>query len=194
MDQGKIKSNKFNIYNSITPKLQNFPNLGSPNNYKYKNFSTQRKKLNRASSDFEHRNYNTYLEKLKNQNNFSMLHKSDLTYLLYKLKSYNNQVVTYINAKKKSIKDSQDLLKLSEFKLNKLKELQDIDLPDEKISVKNFNELKMSKADIEKRLNFLLKEKEDINYLLKNEIENNKTIEYLYENEQTRLKTTKKKN
>ena len=193
MDQRKIKSNKFNIYKSITPKFQNFPSLGSTINYKYKNFSTQRKKLNRASSDFEQRNYNTYLEKLKNRNNFSMLRQNDLTYLLYKLKNYNNQVVTFTNAKKKSIKDTQDLLKLSEFKLNKLKELQDIDLPDEKISVKNFNELKMSKDDIEKRLNLLLKEKEDINYLLKNEIEQNKTIEYMYQNEETRLKATKKK-
>ena len=196
MDPRKTKSNKFNIYKKSTaPKYQKFPSLYSANNYNHRNSQPKRKKLNRSSSSFYQRNYTNYLEKINNKNNSinsSLLRQSDLSTLLYKLKNYDNQIMTYSNEKKKAIKVLEDLLKVKEFKLNKLQELQDIDLPDEKISVKNFNELKMSKVDIEKKLNFFLKAKEEISYSLKNEIEYNKTVEYMFEDEQTRLEDIKK--
>ena len=100
--------------------------------------------------------------------------------------------MTYTAKKNESLKHLKNTLKMIEFKYNKLKELQDIELPDEKISVKNFNELKMSKAEIEQKLFLLLKEKQDIDYSLKNEQEYNKTIEYMFEDEQNRLLTIKR--
>ena len=127
------------------------------NNSIYNNFSKLRrnstsnsKQLSRTSSGFFERNYNSYLEKIISKKNFinsSMIKKAELNNLLYKLKKYNNEIITYSNHKQETINHLKNNLKLIEFKYNKLKELQDIELPDEKISVKNFNELKMSKDD-----------------------------------------------
>ena len=121
-----------------------------------------------------------------------MIKKAELNDLLYKLKKYNNEIISYSYHKQETINHLKNNLKLFEFKYNKLKELQDIELPDEKISVKNFNELKMSKDDIEQKLYDLIKEKQDIDYSLKNEQEYNKTIEYMFEDEQNRLLSIKR--
>jgi len=78
------------------------------------------------------------------------------------------------------------------FKLNQVIELQDIELPDEKISVKNFNELKLTKNEVEKQLRNLMKEKQHLDELIKNESEYFKTIEYMCEEEKNRFKEIKK--
>ena len=70
--------------------------------------------------------------------------------------------------------------------------MQDIDLPEEKISIKNFNEIKLSKEDMEKQLHELINEKRKIDDSLKNEEEYNRTIEYMLEDEQNRLFSIKK--
>ena len=157
--------------------------------------SSNSKQMSRTSNDFFERNYNSYLDKIFSKKNFvnsSMISESELNSLLYKLKKYNNEVMTYTSKKEESLKQLKNNLKLIEYKYNKLKELQDIELPDEKISVKNFNELKMSKADIEQKLYIMMQEKQEIDYSLKNEKEYNKTIEYMFEDEQNRLLSIKK--
>ena len=184
------------------PDLYNNSKYGYNNNSKI-NFSMNKKRLSssnskqipRTASGFFERNYNNYLEKIFSKKNFinsSMINSKELNDLLYKLKNYNNEIMTYINQKDNSLKHLKETLKLIEFKYNKLKELQDIELPDEKISVQNFNELKMSKEDIEQKLFMLIKEKQDIDYSLKNEQEYNKTIEYMFEDEQNRLLSIKR--
>ena len=160
-----------------------------------RNSTSNSKQLSRTSSGFFERNYNSYLEKIFSKKNFinsSMIKKAELNDLLYRLKKYNNEIITYSYHKQETINHLKNNLKLIEFKYNKLKELQDIELPDEKISVKNFNELKMSKDDIEQKLYHLIKEKQDIDYSLKNEQEYNKTIEYMFEDEQNRLLSIKR--
>ena len=160
-----------------------------------RNSTSNSKQLSRTSSGFFERNYNSYLEKIFSKKNFinsSMIKKAELNDLLYKLKKYNNEIISYSYHKQETINHLKNNLKLFEFKYNKLKELQDIELPDEKISVKNFNELKMSKDDIEQKLYDLIKEKQDIDYSLKNEQEYNKTIEYMFEDEQNRLLSIKR--
>ena len=157
--------------------------------------SSNSKQMSRTSNDFFERNYNSYLDKIFSKKNFvnsSMISESELNSLLYKLKKYNNEVMTYTSKKEESLKHLKNTLKQIEFKYSKLKELQDIDLPDEKISVKNFNELKMSKADIEQKLYIMMQEKQEMDYSLKNEKEYNKTIEYMFEDEQNRLLSIKK--
>ena len=157
--------------------------------------SSNSKQMSRTSNDFFERNYNSYLDKIFSKKNFvnsSMISESELNSLLYKLKKYNNEVMTYTSKKEESLKQLKNNLKLIEYKYNKLKELQDIELPDEKISVKNFNELKMSKADIEQKLYIMMQEKQEMDYSLKNEKEYNKTIEYMFEDEQNRLLSIKK--
>ena len=178
-------------YNNIK-----YPNVyGNTSHFNNNSKKYNSKNMNRSSSSFFERNYNNYLEKIfkiNNISNSSMLHEKDLNALLFKLKKYNNEVETYTIQKNEELKHLKNTLKLIEFKYDKLKELQDIELPDEKISVKNFNELKMSKADIEQKLYNLIKEKQEIDYSLKNETEYNKTIEYMFEDEQNRLLSIKR--
>ena len=181
------------------PDLYSHIRYGNNNNSKKNRLlssdSKNSKNLSRTSSGFFERNYNNYLKRIYMKKNFinsSMIKKKELDDLLYKLKNYNNEVMTYTTKKSESLKHLKNTLKMIEFKYNKLKELQDIELPDEKISVKNFNELKMSKTEIEQKLFLLLKEKQDIDYSLKNEQEYNKTIEYMFEDEQNRLLTIKR--
>ena len=192
-----------NSQNEIDNNIK-YPNLYSHTRYGYNNNSNKNRllssnsknsNLSHSSSGFFERNCNNYLKKIYMKKNFinsSMIKKKELDDLLYKLKNYNNEVMTYTAKKNESLKHLKNTLKMIEFKYNKLKELQDIELPDEKISVKNFNELKMSKAEIEQKLFLLLKEKQDIDYSLKNEQEYNKTIEYMFEDEQNRLLTIKR--
>ena len=176
---------------------------GYNNNSKINNFSSNKmrisssnsKQLSRTSSDFFERNYNSYLDKIFSKKNFvnsSMISETELNSLLYKLKKYNNEVMTYTSKKEEYLNHLRNTLKQLEYKFSKLKELQDIELPDEKISVKNFNELKMSKADIEQKLFLMMEEKQEIDYSLKNEQEYNKTIEYMFEDEQNRLLSIKR--
>ena len=142
------------------PNLYEHSRYGSNNNLiskkaeinKNRLSTSNSKQLSRTSSAFFERNYNNYLEKIISKKNFinsSMIRKAELNDLLYKLKKYNNEVITYTHQKEETLKHLKNTLKQIEFKYDKLKELQDIELLDEKISVKNFNELKMSKADIE---------------------------------------------
>jgi hypothetical protein len=134
----------------------------------------------RTSSAFLQRNYHNYLSKIMQKNssmNGVMFRKNQLDSLLYKLKKYSNELQTYNYHKLQKLNLLKDTLKQNELKLNKLLELQDIELPDEKISIKNFNEIKLSKEDIENKIYKLIEEKEKIDYSLKNEEEYNRTVE-----------------
>lgn len=184
-----------NLYEHTRYGNNNNSNSNNLANNKNRLSASNSRQLSRTSSAFFERNYNNYLDKIFSKKNFinsSMIRKAELNDLLYKLKKYNNEVITYTHQKEETLKHLKNTLKQIEFKYDKLKELQDIELPDEKISVKNFNELKMSKADIEQKLYLLMKEKQDIDYSLKNEQEYNKTIEYMFEDEQNRLLSIKR--
>ena len=184
-----------NLYEHTRYGNNNNSNSNNLANNKNRLSASNSRQLSRTSSAFFERNYNNYLDKIFSKKNFinsSMIRKAELNDLLYKLKKYNNEVITYTHQKEETLKHLKNTLKQIEFKYDKLKELQDIELPDEKISVKNFNELKMSKDDIEQKLFMLIKEKQDIDYSLKNEQEYNKTIEYMFEDEQNRLLSIKR--
>ena len=118
--------------------------------------------------------------------------ETELNALLYKLKNYYSDVLTINNKKEESLILLKEALKFEQFKLNQVIEFQDIELPDEKISVKNFNELKLTKNEVEKKLRSLLKEKQYLDELLKNAGEYFKTIEYMCEDEKNRFMEIKK--
>ena len=118
--------------------------------------------------------------------------ETELNALLYKLKNYYSDVLTINNKKEESLTLLKETLKFEQFKLNQVIEFQDIELPDEKISVKNFNELKLTKNEVEKKLRNLLKEKQYLDELLKNAGEYFKTIEYMCEDEKNRFMEIKK--
>ena len=191
------KLNKAQIYPLLTNKYNDKKsklisiNINSVNKRKV----NTRKNYIRTTSAFLKRNYTNYLVKIaqqKSSENSSMVKLHQLNDLLYKLKKYDNELIIYNTHKLEGIKLLKDTLKQDEVKLKKLIDLQDIDLPDEKISIKNFNEIKLSKEDIEKKLHNLMAEKVKIEYSVKNEEEYYRTIEYMLENEQKRLSIIKK--
>ena len=147
------------------------------------------------TSDFFTRNYDNYLSKINRRSKFynsKLMSETELNALLYKLKKYYSDVTTISNKKQESLNLLKETLKFEQFKLNQIIEFQDIELPDEKISVKNFNELKLTKNEVEKKLRNLLKEKQYLDDLLKNAGEYFKTIEYMCEDEKNRFMEIKK--
>ena len=183
-----VLSNKSN--NNSNKNILN-TNINSANKRKVNNH----KKYIRTTSAFLDRNYNNYLMKITQKNssiNRIMLQSNQLNALLFKLKKYDNELNTYNQHKLKELNLLKDDLRKNELKLQKIQDLQDIDLPEEKISIKNFNEIKLSKEDMEKQLHELINEKRKIDDSLKNEEEYNRTIEYMLEDEQNRLFSIKK--
>ena len=148
-----------------------------------------------STSDFFARNYDNYLSKINRRRKFynsRLMTEDELNSLLYKLKSYYSEVISINNKKEDSLIALREALNFEQFKLNQLIEFQDIELPDEKISVRNFNELKLTKNEVEKILRNLLKEKQYLDELLKNAGEYFKTIGYMCEDEKNRFMEIKK--
>ena len=182
---------------SIYPVLNN--NIGNNNNNNIsqliKGQVNSQKNYVRTTSAFFDRNYNNYLVKIyrkNNSSNRSVLKVNQLNTLLYRLKNYYNEIKTYNGQKLNILNSLKKELNTNELKIKNLQDFQDIDLTEEKISIKNFNELKLSKEEIEKKLFILIEEKNKIEYSLKNQEEYNRTLEYMLEDEQTRLFTIKK--
>ena len=191
------KLNKEQIYPLLSNKYddKNQKIISTNINSVNKRNANANKKYLRTTSAFLKRNYSNYLVKIaqqKSSTNSSLIKLHQLNDLLFKLKKYNNEIIIYNQHKLEDLKYLKDTLKQDELKLKKLIDLQDIDLPDEKISIKNFNEIKLSKDDIEKKLHNLMAEKVKIEYSVKNEEEYYRTIEYMLENEQKRLSIIKK--
>lgn len=150
-----------------------------------------KKSVHRSSScsSFLDRNYNKFSQEQKSKRaaHAYILSQDNLNALLCKLKNYYNEVLCTTTSRQKDLnwlRDSSDVLN---YQHNQLLEFQDIDLPDEKISVRNFNELKCSKEEIENTVRNLIKEKDELDYKYKNELEYSKTIEYMYEKEKSTL-------
>ena len=91
------------------------------------------------------------------------------------------------NQKQKHVELLQSESLQLQFQQNQLYEFNHIELENERISVKNFNELIVSKSQIESDLHRLVQEKEELAFKYNNELEYSKTIEYMYENEKMNL-------
>ena len=190
--------------NKILPKIGHSPssiNIGIKHPSLYNStssfFNMTGKQLRAGaetnSTDFFIRNYDHYLEKVKQRNKINSTLKTEfeLNSLLYKLKNFYSDVVAMNKKKNESLIFLRKTLDFEEFKLNQVIEFQDIELPDEKISVRNFNELKLTKNEVEIQLRNLLKEKQHLDELIKNASEYFKTIEYMCEEEKNRFKEIK---
>ena len=180
-------------------KSVNFEEI-SENTSTQKHNNSRQNKLNQKfgkdlSSDFYKRNYDMYISKINRRNKFyhsRLMTETELNTLLYKLKSYYSDVLTLNNKKEETLTLLKQTLNREQFKLNQVIEFQDIELPEEKISVRNFNELKLTKNEVEIQLKDLLKEKQNTDELLKNAEEYFKTIEYMCEDEKNRFMEIKK--
>jgi len=188
------KSQKFPLLSNKYKKIK-IKGLSQTINSVEKNSINSEKNMTRTTSAFLKRNYNNYLLKIAERNaplNSTMIKVHELNAMLYKLKKYDNELITYNRHKLEQINQLQRTVRQNESKLKKIYDLQDINLPNEKISIHNFNEIKLSKVDIEKQLYDLIQEKEKVDYNLKNEEEYNRSIEYMLENEKDRLFNIKK--
>lgn len=200
------KSNLREKENLSLPRIKNsksvnFENLAGNTSLIEKNNSSRQEKQNKKniskefSSDFYKRNYDMYISKIKHRNKVyhsKLMSETELNTLLYKLKGYYSDVITINNKKEESLMLLKQTLNKEQFKLNQVIEFQDIELPEEKISVRNFNELKLTKNEVEIQLKNLLKEKQNLDDLLKNAEEYFKTIEYMCEDEKNRFMEIKK--
>ena len=195
-------SPKFFLKKKTPTNRSLYPKINHNLNSSYKNFlssniySTNRriKKLNRTSSAFFDRNYNSYIKKINNVKNFvntSMLRVDKLNSCLFKLKQYYNDLLAYNNSKYNKIYQLHNNLLKCEEKINIMKELKDIDLPDEKIGIKNFNSLKLTKEEMTKNLFTLIDQKKIVDDLMQSEEEYNRTLAYMLESEQNQLDATK---
>ena len=111
MRQPKTKTNYF-------PKISTYLNLNNANSYENTPslFSSTRKPLKQISesastTDFFARNYDNYLEKVKQRNkvyNSTLKSEFELNSLLYKLKNYYSDVVSINTKKKQTIEKIKD--------------------------------------------------------------------------------------
>ena len=191
----------FKLKNNYSlPRIRNtnrvkFKNLYESSSSFYNTYQKDKDKTLDPRKEFYIRNYDNYLSKINRRSKFynsKLMSETELNTLLYKLKNYYSDVITINNKKEESLILLKEALKFEQFKLNQVIEFQDIELPDEKISVKNFNELKLTKNEVEKRLRSLLKEKQYLDELLKNAEEYFRTIEYMCEDEKNRFMEIKK--
>ena len=205
-------STQSKLYKNSTQysNMKNLPKIGTPSNNLNLNhqnlydsatsfFNMTGKQLKPGmettfSSNFFTRNYEHYLEKVKQRNkiyNSSLKTEAELNSLLFKLKKYYSEVIAINKKKEETLNFLKTTLGFEQFKLNQVIEFQDIELPDEKISVRNFNELKLTKNEVEIQLRNLMKEKQHLDELIKNASEYFKTIEYMCEEEKNRFKEIK---
>ena len=83
-------------------------------------------------------------------------------------------------------------LKHEEFKLDQIINFQDIELPDEKISVKNFKEIKLTRDEVQQKLIDLNNENQNMKNFIKNVTDYTKTVEFMFEDEKVKLINIKK--
>ena len=196
-------------YQNLTrySNLKKLPKIGSPSSLDLKqtglydttsSFFNMTKKQGaetcNSSIDFFTRNYDFYLDKINQKNkiyNSKLKTESELNSLLFKLKKYYSEVIAINKKNAEELIFLKNVHNFEEFKLNQVIELQDIELPDEKISVRNYKELRLTKDEVEIQLRNLLKEKQRLDELIKNASEYFKTIEYMCEEEKNRFKEIK---
>ena len=187
----KIKDSKSVNFQDISG---NTSSIQKQNNSR-QNKLNQKTEIKEFSADFYKRNYDMYISKINRRNKFynsKLMTEEELNTLLYKLKSYYSDVISLNNKKEETLTLLKQTLNKEQFKLNQVIEFQDIELPEEKISVRNFNELKLTKNEVEIQLKNLLKEKQNLDELLKDAEEYFKTIEYMCEDEKNRFMEIKK--
>lgn len=154
---------------------------------------TRSKNINRSSSlttslieRYNERILKSQLDKMKQHN--SLISQNNLNTLLCKLKDYYNEVLTLTQEKQKEInslsKNNQTLV----IKCKEATDFQPIDLPEEKISLRNFNGLKVTKEQLDSKLRYVLLDRKDLVEVFKKEEEYFKTLEYMYQKERDNLK------
>ena len=175
--------NKRKIQKSESLTNRNYGNLTYRNNLFY----------NSINETFYKRNYDKYLDKINKQKSFfnnNIISKKDLDILLYKLKKNYNLITTITRKRNSEIDTLNRTLQTEQDKLKKIIDFQEIELPEEKISLKKIGDTKMSKEELEKYLKDLLDEKRELDNKIYISNQYTKTVQYMLDEEKRKILIT----
>ena len=173
-----------------------FPLLYSSPNRKYKKKKTSgltkrnRNLYNSINETFIKRNYSNYMEKINSKKMFynsNIISKNDLDSILYKLKQNYNLITTITQKRNLEIEKLNTNLETEKEKLKKIIDFQEIELPEEKISLKKIGDTKMTKEELEIHLRKLVGEKRllDEKVFIANQY--SKTVQYMLDEEKKKV-------
>ena len=195
--------NKKGLKNSITKKISsniNFPLLSaSPEKQEFNKSMNQNLNLSKKSSylsnsvndSFIQRNYQSYLDKGKTslrRLNTNILSESDLATILFNLKKNYNLILTVTEQGDMELNRLSNTLEIEEEKLNKLIDFKEIELPEEKISLRKLGDTNMTKEQLRNHLFELLNEKRGLDEKVNIAKEYTKTVEYMIVGEKKKLR------
>ena len=130
------------------------------------------------------------MEKINNKkNNFTsqILSENDLNVLLYKLKNKYNLITTINQKRNLELEKLNSSLLAKQEKLNKIIDFQEIELPEEKISLKKIKNTKMTREELEKNLRDLDNEKRELDSKVYIANQYSKTLQYMFDEEKKKI-------
>ena len=174
-------------YSSLSPEKKalyksanQIPNLSSGNSYI----------SNSCNDSFIQRNYQSYLEKEKKnieRIKSNILSKTDLETILYNLKKNYNLIMEVTQQRNVELNRLSNKVEKEEEKLNKLIDFKEIELPEEKISLRKLGDTNLTKEQLRSHLFELLNEKRDLDEKVNVANEYTKTVEYMIAGEKKKL-------
>ena len=189
------KASKKIIYPNLNSNGKSSDNFKSLLSSTTKSMNTKRS-LNRTDSTFLERNYDSYIHKImkeKKLSNSSIINSNKLNSYLFNLKKYYDELKTYNKNTSNRIMSMSKTLREEIDKRMKMEELKEIDLLDEKVSIKNFNYnfQNLSRKKIEEILFSLINKKKSIVDSLKDQEDYNRTLQYMLEVERNEIVSKK---
>jgi len=196
----QLKNSKKSKFASTIQRNLDFPKLlNIPENTYHKESLNQNPNLSNRNSiasnsfndSFIQRNYINFLEKAKitfSRTNTNILSKTDLETILFNLKKNYNLITTVTEQRNHELNKLTNNLEKEEEKLNKLIDFKEIELPDEKISLRKLGDTNMTKEQLRNHLFELLNEKRSLDEQVNEANEYTKTIEHMIVVEKKRLR------
>ena len=176
------------------PLLSSSPEKNSFNKTMSQKFNLSNKNSyisNSGNDSFIQRNYQSYLEKSKialGRLNTKILSESDLATILFNLKKNYNLIMTVTEQGNLELEHLNNTLEIEEEKLNKLIDFKEIELPEEKISLRKLGDTNMTKEQLRNHLFELLNEKRGLDEKVNIAKEYTKTVEYMMAGEKKKLR------
>ena len=196
----KVKSISKKKFSKIFQEKLNFPLLSnSPektfyNNNSVQNYNSPSKNgdiSNSLNDSFFQRNYYDYINKGMvdpSRLNTNILSKTDLETILFNLKKNYNLITTFTQQRNIELNNLSNALEKEEEKLNKLIDFKEIELPEEKISLRKLGDTNMTKEQLRNHLFELLNEKRSLDEQVNVANEYTKTVEHMIVVEKKKLR------
>ena len=190
----KLKSNAYFPILSMSPD-KTFYNQNMKQDL---NLSNKNSELsNSLNNSFILRNYQSYLNKTRRKasyQNANILSQIDLETILFNLKKNYNLITTVTQQGNVELDNLSNTLKIEEEKLNKLIDFKEIELPEEKISLRKLGDTNMTKEQLRNQLFELLNEKRSLDEKVNIANEYTKTVEHMIVVEKKKLRVMLEEN